>query len=390
MSIRKVVTKTGQVKYEVRLHKDGRGSKRLCQRFDRKTEAEEIHSRLQSQHRESRKSILAVRGFDETTFEEEARFWLLRKEHRFSPGHLKRVKGIFEEILPQLGHLTPDRVGLDTISDFQSEQLDLGKKPATVNRKTEVIAAVLNFSVKNRRIPFSPCHGYEKLTSSREGVSFWEIHEAEKFLAFAQEKYPTGSPLRWVYVVYLDAINTAKRAGEIWGLKPSDLVQGGELQNVQRQYDRVAKTFRPLKWNMPPRHVPCNSELRAELFALIESQRIPKDRTIFAYPDNGRAICHEVFVDSFFDKDVTEAGVKRIRFHDLRHTGTTFLIAAGYDLKTVMEICGHKNLKTTMAYTHLLANSVRKVAQTHFISGRKAAEPVSDRQQSSGLQAISA
>lgn len=369
MSMRKVVTKNGEIKYEVRLHKDGRKSKRVTQRFDRKTDADAVHAELKTQFRELRSTVLASRGFDETTFKAESDFWLLRKRQKFSPSHVKRVEGILKEILPRFGPHTPDRFTIELMCDFQDEQLRLKKKAATINRKTEVIAAILNFSVKNRHIPFNPCNGYEKLSAAREGVSFWELKEAEAFLAFTNNKYPEGSPFRWVYVVYLDALNTAKRAGEIWGLRPSDFIHGGELQYIQRQYDRVKGDFGPLKWNMPPRMVPCNLELREELKGLIKTQKIAQNRTVFAKPD-GSPICHETFVRSFYDKDVAEAGMRRIRFHDLRHTGTTFLVAAGHDPKTVMEICGHKDLKTTMGYVHLVGDKIKHIARTHAVSGK--------------------
>ena len=60
-------------------------------------------------------------------------------------------------------------------------------------------------------------------------------------------------------------------------------------------------------------------------------------------------------------------GRKENRFHDLRHTAITLLIAAGIDLKTVQEIAGHKEIKTTMGYTHLLAERIKHVAQNFSI-----------------------
>ena len=42
----------------------------------------------------------------------------------------------------------------------------------------------------------------------------------------------------------------------------------------------------------------------------------------------------------------------RFRFHDLRHTFRSRLGMAGYDLKTIMEIMGHKTPKVAMRYQH--------------------------------------
>ncbi|MBI2606083.1 MAG: tyrosine-type recombinase/integrase [Deltaproteobacteria bacterium] len=106
--------------------------------------------------------------------------------------------------------------------------------------------------------------------------------------------------------------------------------------------------------------------MRAELKQLTARLHITQDKTFFQ-TETGRPIDHDNFTDRYFGKDVAEAKVKKIRFHDLRHTGTTLMIASGLDLKTVKEIYGHKDVATTMRYAHLLGDSIKHAARSFSV-----------------------
>jgi integron integrase len=86
----------------------------------------------------------------------------------------------------------------------------------------------------------------------------------------------------------------------------------------------------------------------------------------YVFPSNGlskdprtgiirRHHAHESGLQRAISRAGRAAGLtKRISCHTLRHSFATHLLQQGYDIRTVQELLGHKDVKTTMMYTHVL------------------------------------
>ena len=181
--------------------------------------------------------------------------------------------------------------------------------------------------------------------------------------------------------VYLTALSCGLRLGEVTGLTWDDVnLDTGEIR-IRQQLQAVEKRLvrQPLKTEKFRRALMLPDACRR---ALVEHRRRqPEDRlkagadyresglvfTTFARRGRGRTVggpLHLRNVHRTLSALLDAASVPRVRFHDLRHSAASLLIAAGVQLAEVWMLLGHAELRTTSdLYAHLQTETAAKAAK---------------------------
>lgn len=175
-------------------------------------------------------------------------------------------------------------------------------------------------------------------------------------------------------------ICTGLRKGEILGLRWSDIDFSEREVNVKANLCRVStesdnprKKSRLVllepKTEKSKRSIPISSDLMEILRRHQEAQNRIKKQYEQIYIDNDVVFTEQTgeFIDprkllTEFHKICKKAGVRRCRFHDLRHTFASMLLNEGESPKVIQELLGHSMIATTMdIYTHI-SKEKKKVA----------------------------
>lgn len=308
----------------------------------------EVASKLKALHRQFDQGISL--DADKVTVEAFLARWLEQVKLKNKPRTYESYRQVVKaHIIPCVGTVMLSALRPDHVQALVSQVSKGDKAPRTVDYARSVLSRALNQAIKWRLILFNPAAVVDSPRAAPRKVEPLTREEAQQFLAALK-----GHRLE---ALYLLALLLGLRRGEVLGLQLTDLdfdagtvaVTGGlqrEGGKLVRGTTKTAASARTLP--IPPSVIPL---LRVH----IERQQaeFPKNKYLFASvagtPLEPRNVVRQ------FKALLKRAGLRSIRFHDLRHSAATFLIARGEHPRTVMEILGHTHISTTLQiYGHVL------------------------------------
>jgi integrase len=224
----------------------------------------------------------------------------------------------------------------------------LGRSPGTISNALTPLREMLGHAVEWEYLTANPALGVKRPRVPRVEMHFLGAEDIHKLLEKAE------GPGR---VAILTAVTTGMRRGELLALRWGDVDWSSRRIWVRRNVNRHGQ-FQEPKTRGSVRAIAMPETLAKALRAhQLASPFSGEDDLIFAN-EKGTPLDGHNFVRRVFDPALRRAGLPKVRFHDLRHSFASLLIAQGEHPKLISEQLGHASVQITLdRYGHLMPAS---------------------------------
>jgi integrase len=256
-----------------------------------------------------------------------------------------------------------------------NELVARGLSPSTAQHARSILRRALNDAMREGLLNRNVAALARPPRAPRREMRALSASEADRLLRATADE-PAG-PL------YALALATGCRLGELLGLSWDDVADDGRSLVVRRALAESGHTFdahggRHVAWGLAE---PKTSRSRRTIMLPsvgVEALRRQKarqatarlavgtawqDRHNLIFTNNVGEPMNPETASSGFRKTATRLGLQPVRFHDLRHTAASLLLAAGVPLKVVSESLGHSSIAITAdVYQHVTPDLRREAA----------------------------
>jgi len=263
--------------------------------------------------------------------------------------HIQTVEAHLRlHLIPYFGDRSIDRITEDDVTRLIVRLRRKGLAAKTIRNIASTLHSLFEVAIRKRWLRENVCSLVD-LPPSNPSADIRYLAQDE-LIRVIECGIDAESPTRVLErALYLMAAMTGLRQGELLGLRWRDLDLSAHKVRVRQTFVRAE--FKGPKSARGSRGVPLASTLETALRELRDSSLfVGDDDLVFAHPLTGGPINRHV-VRRRFQRACKRAGVRVVRFHDLRHTFGTRVAASGeVSLRTLQEWMGHRDAKTTMIY----------------------------------------
>jgi len=238
--------------------------------------------------------------------------------------------------------------------------------PRSVNLMLTVLSLVLEGEQKQGHVARNIAALVDRLPRERRTMDTYTASEVQQIFA-----HTAGDRMQHTWHLALSGL----RRGEVCGLRWKDIDFKSEtvsiLNNRVMVGGRVVEN--PPKTDFSERVLPLTAELVSALASARKRQGIERHLAGDAYESGEYVVSDELgrptrpdLVSSMWSRMTVEAGVRKIRFHDARHTCATLMHLEGVPIAVISAWLGHTDAAFTMkTYTHS-QNPALLAAATHL------------------------
>lgn len=264
---------------------------------------------------------------------------------------------LYKKLVPYFGKRKMCDIHSKEVIAWQNEMLNYrdknGKPYSPVYLKTlhNQLSAVFNHAVRHYNLKVNPAAqaGNMGKPKGRE-MLFWTKAEYLKFAEAMMDKplsYYAFEMLYWCGV----------REGELLALTPGDF-------DFEKQTVTISKSYQRIKGKdviTDPKTPKSNRIIQMPTF-LCEEMRDYIKSLYGVKPTDRIFTVTKSYLHREMDRGAKEAGVKRIRIHDLRHSHISLLIDMGFTALAIADRVGHESIDITYRYAHLFPTRQTEMA----------------------------
>ena len=267
--------------------------------------------------------------------------------------HIIRTK-----IIPYFGKQKMSSITAQQIITWQNELMNYkdenGKSLSPVYLKTinNQLSAIFNHAVKYYNLRENPCKkaGSMGKKKNRE-MLFWTKEEYLKFAEVMMDKPLSFYAFEMLYWCGI-------REGELLALTPADF-------DFEKCTVSITKSYQRLNGQdliTTPKTEKSNRVIKMPQFLADEMQDYLKQ--LYGIESNARMFTvTKSYLHREMDRGAKEAGVKRIRIHDIRHSAVSLLIDMGFSATAIADRVGHESIDITYNYAHLFPSKQTEMAE---------------------------